>query len=657
MWGEIMKKINGIKEKMKLDKIPMNLKKLKQKISNVINDSIKPLWNKILQWIKKSIGPVFHKVHESKIGKQTGKFFTSLGDKLQTVKEKIDFSDKKLYKNNMDYIIAGVVAVVMITSSAVYMKNNKTNYLIKESNKVVITDNKAEDFFYAGDYASAVNEYLSISKKDNGNPKWDIRIAEVYSVKGDFPNSKTYIQIAKNKIAKDKIKDGNLLNYMVFTEFMNKSYDDALKDGIEALKVAPKNKGLIRTMFTVYMANNQVDKAKDLIKGYPVNTKSAYDMTEYARMLMVINDWEQGLQVLKNAWEIDKDELKVYDVLAQISVYNRDLILEKVSNLSTKNPKDVVYKMWLAKIYSLTEETADQASKLLAEIKNEKIGKVEIKLIEVAVLQNTKQADKADALMSEIVQKNYKDYRVLHAASWHYYNKKDYAKALLYCKQSIVKNKDYPDNYGFLMPDILQAQGKSLEGEPYFRTGLMKEPYNYNIMLKLANYYWYTTQNTEKALEYFKFAEIVKPNDAEIKYNMACIYLNKQKQAEAVELLKQCIKLDDMTSKYHRTLGTIYMIQGKSAEGIKEIRYAYKADESDIQALNNAGCYYISVDGEIERGLTNFKAAVQGIKPTTDKYTSDTIKQNFEKAQKLNEQYKNSKGDETLKVPDFTLFY
>lgn len=563
--------------------------------------------------------------------------------------------DRGIKNNKMHTMWIGkFLIVIIVLSSTLIIKNYIARIIVP---KYVITDNKAEDHFYEGDYAGAILQYKRILGNDNGAPKWDVDISEVYSVKGELENSRQFLQVAKDKVKKNKIVDGDLLNHLVFTEFMNKDYKIALEDGTEALIVAPSNKNLLKTMFTVYMANNQIDKAKALILSYNVNTKSAYDTAEYARMLMIVNEWDQGLSELKLAFNIDKDDFKVYDILAQISVYNKDMILEKVSNLLVKDPTNLAYKMWLAKIYSLSNDTSDQAIKMLDSIRTEKTGNVVIKLIEASTLQNLKQNDKADAIITQVIKDNNKDYRVLHAAGWFYLNKGDVAKAMEFCKESIMLNKEYPDNYGFLMPEILKAQNKSLEGEPYFRTALFREPYNYNIMINIANYYWYTTKNSEKALEYFKFAEIIKPQEAVIKYSMALIYLTDKKEKEAINLLKECIKIDEMVPNYHRTLGTIYMTEGNAAEGIKEIRYAYYADKNDISTLNNAGCYYITVDMDLDRAYTNFKAAMQGLKPNTDKYTADTIKENYDKLKVIMDKYKNSKGNETIEIPNFVLFY
>lgn len=558
--------------------------------------------------------------------------------------KKLDF--KGIVINKYFAAIIGVIVLTLVSGSALIK--------LSASKKYKITTNKAEEYFYMAEYDKAIEEYKSIADKDKENTSWwNLKIAEVYSVKGDHDSSKAYI----DKVKSANSTDVKVLNLMIFTEFMNKDYKIAETDGEKILNLHSKDKSLVKTMFIVYMANNNLDKAKTLIKQYNVDTKSAYDMAEYSRMLMLLGQWDDGLQALRTAWGLDRDEYKIYDTLSQIAVYNKDDLLEKVTALSNKNPEDIAYTMWLAKIYSQSQGTAAQAQKLIDELKGKNTGKIEIKLIQASVYQNSGQAAKGDEMINKIITDNPDDYRVLHTAGWYYLNKNDIKKAEEYCKQSILKNKNYPDNYGFLMPEIMKAKGKSLEGEPYFRTALYLEPYNYNIMLNIANYYWYTAKNSDKALEYFKFAEIVKPDDAEIKYNMALIYINGSNNAEAINLLKQCIKINDMVPKYHRTLGTIYFLQKNTAGALKEIRYAYAGDENDIMTLNNAGCYYISVQANLDRGFYNLEMAYKGINKNTDQYTKQVIENNYKKAKQLMDSYKNGKPNTKIKVPEFTLFY
>jgi len=567
-----------------------------------------------------------------------------MGPKLKDIVKKIKNNEKvqRVYKHKYFHHCSIAAILIILMFSFLY---SQSSFRINNLN------NKAESYYYLTKYDKAINVYKKVFNAKN-DPLVAAKIADIYSIKGDVNNSRKYIEKAK-EIESDK---SDAVNYIVFDEFMNKDYSQAIADGEAALKKFKRDKKLIKTMYAVYMANNEKEKAVSLIKTYEEDLKSAYDVAEYARMLMISGQINAGLSELRKAFDIDKDEYKIYDVLSQASVYNKDDLLEAISKLSKDNKNDAAYKMWLAKIYSLDASTASDAKKILDNLDTKNLGKFEIKLIQAVVYQNTGESQKADEIITSIIKEKGSDYRILHTAGWFYLNKKDYDNAEKYCRQSIAANKDYTDNYSFLMPEILKGQDKENLSEPYFRTALQKEPYNYNIMLNTANYYL-DLSNKDKALEYFKIAEVVKPNDAELKYNMAVIYLTQKKDTEGIAMLKSCIKINDANPKYHRTLGTVYFLDGNKKEALKEIRYAYNADENDILTLNNAGCYYVTEDNDVERGLFNLTKAVQGIDKNTDTYTKDTINENYKKVKKLSDDLKKSKVNDKLKVPELVLFY
>lgn len=584
-----------------------------------------------------------------------------------SIRKKIKSKDRvitnlKLPKNKYVLIAIGTVVAVIIISVPIMIYTQKNAY----TNFKKLAKNKAEEYFYLNEYDNSINEYKKLDEKEKW-PIWKAKIAEVFSVEGKTKESneliKDVLRLRNEYINEDSKKDKNfvekdeeLVNLIVYTQYMNNDFEGALKNGEEFRKLYRDFKPLIKTMFTIYMSNEKIEEAKGLIEGYPVDKNSSYDLATFARMKMLVEKWDEGFTLLENAWNLDKDEYKVYDVLAQIAAYNKNDLLEKLIDLSQKNEEKLCYKMWIAKVYSMDQDSSEEAMKILNELDGKDTGKIVINLIKASVLQNTQKETEADALITKIIEENKDDYRVYHTASWYYLKKKDYDKAFDYCNESILKNKDYPDNYGFLMPEILKAMSKSQEAEPFFRTALEKEPFNYNILLNIANYYWYTTQDLNKAYEHFYKASLIKPQDGEIVYNMALIKLKAEKIDECIELLKKAISKDDSSTKFHRTLGTIYLQQGKNSEALKEIRFAYQTDKNDILTLNNAGCYYFSVDGDVERGMVNFKGAYTGINNSTDENTKKVITENYEKAKKLYDEYMKANGA-TLKVPDFTLFY
>ena len=136
---------------------------------------------------------------------------------------------------------------------------------------------------------------------------------------------------------------------------------------------------------------------------------------------------------------------------------------------------------------------------------------------------------------------------------------------------------------------------------------------------------------------------------------MALIKINNQREDDAIELLKKSISLGDKVPKYHRALGTVYLNKEKNQEALKEIRKAYSIDKNDILTLNNAGCYYISIDGDLDRGRVNLKAAYDGINEKTSAEDKDTITENYNRVKNLSDAYKKRNGA-ALTVPDLKLF-
>ncbi|MFT5871930.1 MAG: tetratricopeptide (TPR) repeat protein [Clostridium sp.] len=241
--------------------------------------------------------------------------------KLYKLKSMLNSVKLKKLKGKKVVLYLTTLCVIAISITIITI-THKTSYL---SNLVT----EAEKHFFAQEYDLAIEKYSELAVSGKNSPKWNIKIAEIYSVKNDLNNSLKYIDISKKY---EKI-DANSYNCMVFTEFMNGKYELALKDGKIAISKYPSDKSLIKTMFTVYMANGKAGEANKSIARYPVDKNSSYDTAEYSRMLMLVDKWEEGFSELRRAFEMDKDEYKIYDVLAQISLHNKDILLQKITAL------------------------------------------------------------------------------------------------------------------------------------------------------------------------------------------------------------------------------------------------------------------------------------------------------------------------------------
>ena len=139
---------------------------------------------------------------------------------------------------------------------------------------------------------------------------------------------------------------------------------------------------------------------------------------------------------------------------------------------------------------------------------------------------------------------------------------------------------------------------------------------------------------------------------------MALIQHNNQRDDEAIDLLNKSIKVNNNEAKYHRALGAIYLEKEKNEEGIAQIRKAYSIDENDIGTLNNAAYYYIYVEHDINRAMSNIKAAYEGVKGTTPDSEKEIITDNYNRIKVI---YDSSKSNSSSKnhgvVSELKLIY
>lgn len=559
-----------------------------------------------------------------------------------------------------------ILSMVLYLSIAIGITVMMKSIVGTSKEEASIATNAGEASFYNGKYDTAIAEYTKLQEKEEW-PIWNARIAEIYSLKGEFVKSNEIlgeVYETRNKIIDTKKdeentlenKDEELTNYIVFTSLMNGESKKALEYGELFLKDHPDDKNLIRTMFTVYIVNGSKDKAKEMVDNYPNADETASDLAILARMYMLVDDFDKGFAILKEAWYKDKDEIKIFDVIAQIADHDKNDVLNRISNLEKKETDEPAYKIWKAKIYSMSREDVDKAQELVSNLEKEDVGNINLMLIKANIYQSQGETEKSKAILKDIINDSPDSFMGYHAAAWQAYNSNRYDEAFKNAERSLIMNKDYTDNYGFLIPEIMFKQNKSEGAEPYFRTALYKEPFNYNIIVKMAEYYGNTLKDTTKALNYYNLAIKVKPNDTEVYYNMALISINNQREDEAIELLKKSISINNKIPKYHRALGTVYLNKEKSEEAIKEIRNAYTLDKNDILTLNNAGCYYIAIEGDVDRGMINLKAAYDGINEKTSAEDKETIIENYNRIKNLSDAY-NKKNGATLIVPDLKLFY
>ncbi|CUN67410.1 MULTISPECIES: tetratricopeptide repeat protein [Clostridium] len=527
-------------------------------------------------------------------------------------------SNKKLIKNKyVEPIITiglSILFAFVVLISIQSMMGTKT---------VTITNNKAEEYYYDGKYDEAINEYMTMQKEDAW-PIWTARVAEIYSIQGDITQANNLLKEAIVKRDKLMLENGDeyleqdkeLINEVVFTFYMNNDLEQAESLGEYYLESYNTYKPLLKTMFAVYLANDEKDLAKGIVNSYPVDKDSAYDLATLAKMQIMINDYDNGLENLRLSYEIDKNEIKSYDVIMEACQFDKEKLLKKVTELSEENPKVEAYKAWINEINSFDEKNIDFSKNVIDEIKNN---------------INT----------DELEEDSYVD---LYIKAWENYNKGQYDKAKEFANEAILANSDYENTYGMLMPNILIATENSDKIEGYIRKAIFNEPYNYNLIVNIAKLYEDKLSNLDKAKYYYDYALTLNKNNDELYYDLALLNLKMDKVDDAILDLNKAIAIDEDKSDYYRALGTIYYNEKEYDKAIENIRKAYSLNEKDVLALNNAACYYITVDKDVWRAYSNIESAYNDMPSSIDSESKKLITNNYNAIKKVYDKYVNDEN-------------
>lgn len=546
--------------------------------------------------------------------------------KNHSLKENKEVNKENKYIGSIVTLVLSIVFAFIVLMSIQLIMGDKT---------VTISNNKAEQYYYDGKFDDAINEYM-LMQNDDVWPIWTVKAAEVYSVKGDIAQADNLLReaiVKRDKVMlenEDKYidQDKELINQVVFTFYINNELDQAESLGEYYLTTYSTYKPLLKTMFAVYLAKGDNKSAKEIVDSYPVDNESAYDLAVLAKMQIMLGNYDDGLDSLKKSYDLDKNDIKSFDVIMETCEFNKSKLLSKIKQLSKENPEEEAYEAWLDEINVLDESNMD-----LSEVITDEIN------------------------MNIDVDKLDKDsYVYNYIEAWKYYNKGQYDKALEACNAAIVANDEYANTFGILIPKILIATENSNKVEGYFRTAIYNEPFNYNLITSIGKIYENDLQNYEKAKESFNFVLSLNKDEDAIYYDLAFVNLAMENTDEAIKDLKKAISLNEDYYKYYRTLGTVYFNNKDYDKAIESIRKAYSLNENDVLSLNNAACYYIMIEKDIWRGYSNIESAYNDMPSNLDKELKDLITSNYEAIKKVYDKYVNDEST-VINIDNLELAY
>lgn len=556
--------------------------------------------------------------------------------------------------------------IVVITSCCLFVLVMvlalKGNFTLEEVN---ITKNSAEVMYYNNKYDEAILEYSKLQEQEEW-PEFLAKSADIYSLK--FEREKSNNILKETIIKRDKLfreeeiedyKDKELINDILFTFNMNKEYSEAISYGEQYINEYGYNNDIVKTLFTSYLISNFKFKAEEIINKYDLDESSAFQLAEVANMNMLLNKWDEGLALLNKALSIDKNEIKIYEVLEEMKIFNEEALIESLNNSIKENLENETYKIMLAKVYSKNKSTAKQAEEIINSIKNIEEYGSSIDLIKYDIYTKLGENIKAQNSLKEAEEKVKEE---KPESSYYYYvlglkefSLGDLDEALVNSKKSIITNEKESNVYISLIPDLLSAMGEYKKIEVYLREYIHKNPFSYRTIIKFADYYS-TESSNDKAREFYEMALNIRQDDENLYYNLVNIDIINENWVDGIEKMNRAIQICKENSNFYRTLGALYLKNEEYDKGIEYTRKAYEMNEKDILALNNASCYYINIEKDVYRAYENIKTAYDEMPVSLDENKKKLISDNYKRIKGV---YDSLEEDKTTKYStmDLNLFY
>lgn len=548
------------------------------------------------------------------------------------------------------YICAVLIITLGIKSAFGNQKNDES---------ITISSNSGEELYFNDKYDSAITEFASLQEKDNW-PSYTADTAKIQTIQGNYVKSNNSLQKAyekRNKVIDTKSSENNikekdidLASQIIYTYLLNGEYKKALDYGEFYLNIYPQESKLQQTMFTIYLSNNENEKANDIVKNYNLDKENSDDIVSLAQMNFILGNYNTGLKLLNEAWNVDKNSLKIFDAVEQVS--DRNALLNDVVEAKGNSKNQEFYDAILAKIYSLSESDKEKILTLVEKLDKENVESANVDLLRYNLLK-----DKNGEEIIEDLKNKYDETTLMgcYIRAIESYENKKYDEVFKYAKKCILIDKNYNGTYYFI-ENIRSAQQKSQLAEPFVIDAMYNEQYNYNTIVKTAEYYKNVLKDSNKAIHYYEVAGRVNPKDANIFYNIGLIQINNQRTDEAIASIKKSISINENNPKYYRALGCIYLDKKDSEKSIDYIRKAYSLDDKDILTLNDAACYYAMIDNNLDRAMTNIKSAYDGINENTKEENKKIIVDNYNRIKTAFDSSQKN-GDSKTKISELKLIY
>lgn len=133
-----------------------------------------------------------------------------------------------------------------------------------------------------------------------------------------------------------------------------------------------------------------------------------------------------------------------------------------------------------------------------------------------------------------------------------------------------LPNKLSPELY-VMQGQLAESQGQSEKALESYKKAIQVEPNNLGALVSMARYHE-RKGDTKQAIEFFQKASTVNPNDAAVHNDLGLAYAKAGNAAAARDSLNKAISLDGKEVRYRNNLATVLVENGQADEAVNQLK-------------------------------------------------------------------------------------
>lgn len=198
----------------------------------------------------------------------------------------------------------------------------------------------------------------------------------------------------------------------------------------------------------------------------------------------------------------------------------------------------------------------------------------------------------------------------------------------LYASGTISRNPDWKNDYALWTDTVRKSpdgaiphnelgnayasKGATDKAMEHYRMALILKPHNAEAHNNLGLAYS-SKGDTDRAIEYYQEALRLRPGSASAHNNLGLVYSSKGDIDTAIEHFQEALRLHPTSPGIHNNLGNVYESKGWTDRAFQHYQKALELDPDYADAHVNLGTFY-GATGQIDKAIEHFQVALE-LKP------------------------------------------